>query len=59
MSMLMDSEDYGVENNFKVLIKPPNEMYEVHRTLPYLWYSGSLSEEEFLIQALDVISKYN
>ena len=56
--MLMDSEDYGLEIKQKVN-KPQNEMNEVHRTLCYLWYSGSLSEEEFLMQAFVVLTKYN
>lgn len=56
--MLMDSEDYGLEIKQKVN-KPQNEMNEVHRTLCYLWYSGSLSEEEFLMQAFVVLNKYN
>lgn len=33
--------------------------FEVHRTLPYLWYSGALSEEEFLIKALSTLLAYN
>ena len=27
--------------------------YEKHQTLPYLWYSGSIEEEEFLNIAYD------
>jgi hypothetical protein len=25
---------------------------EIHKSLPYLWHSGSLTEEEFLLQAI-------
>ena len=33
--------------------------YEKHQTLPYLWYSGSIEEDEFLNIAFDQLSHFN
>ena len=33
--------------------------YEKHQTLPYLWYSGAIEEEEFLNIAFTQLEQFN
>lgn len=59
MSFVRDSIDIGIPFPTKPQLTKTAKAYEVHRSLIYLWHSGSISEEEFLSKALKMLKQYN